>query len=561
MSEHTSRPPEHVVPPEHGLPPDHVFRPEREESVLDDALVGALPRTNPFRPTQDPAEFRRATMIERDPVSSHPADAMESLNLFIDSVAKTDAKLKDPPVAFSWRSDKALAEASFREARAQAERYSGAIDDFIVDTAALARNGIVRQLGDGRGTAAERAEALASLEPTLLQLTGLRKDLQAWKSETERSPLDWGELTSLHDRLQADIENLQLKTMPTRLGVTMDAVSTARLGVAIRLAGLGAELARQSGDLVRTEGVRKVWPSETVAELLLQHTAQNQIAASFAGPRTQLSAKWSLQFRISDGMIRAGSPAEKRWTDARQAAMKAIEGTDSTIKKYRDARSSERDLRINDMILEVTELTRKLDDAAAELDAIKTVPDSTKTDLRDATALLVDEIRGRIAGLDAMMDARQAKRVKPLIDTLATFRKSNPTSYERDVAGLNPSKLAAFWSDAKDALIKELRNSGPAGRADSLAAAFDQNLRGSLTTYAREMAKRPKYSQPALHDAVWKLRWTLLNYRAEITSVFNTLPGSSNSTEQKFYRTLDLLQIAISNQLRQAAFERKGPLF
>lgn len=556
---------EPVIPTEHDPNSGHFGG---EQPGSSDLLVTA-PHSNPYRPTMDPGELRRATMIEPKAVSSHPPDIAKVLEPFANSIGTANAKLIGLPAVYSRTTNKASAEAEYRGLKAQAESFSGAIDDYVTDMADSARNHIALELGDGRAEPANRAAALDKLEARLAPINGLVDGLRAWKRATERSSLDWAELTTMHDRLQADIENFQkqcIAALPTQ-SLNNDALSAATIGVAKRLAGLGAEIARQGADVLKYEAVTRVWASEAVAQRLLTTTAQDRLARTLA-TNSSLDQAWagSAAARVTDRMFPSGASA-KPWSDARDAATRHIMDAVAQIDGYRKAPTSERDSRITDMIITVTGLKTKLEEAAVALDGAANVPDPIKADLKDVSALLTDELRGRLSGLNAMMDARQGARMRELIKVLATYRTNTRTTYEREVADLKPMKLGGLWSDAKDALIKEIRRSDPenpkvaAASAEKLEAAFDQNLRGALTKYANEMAKGPKYAQRDLHDAVWDLRRKLERYRAGINAFFNTSSGSVNPIEQKFYRTLDLIQIAMSNQLREAAENRKGSLF
>ena len=57
----------------------------RSHCVTNQPLVTA-PHSNPYRPTMDPGELRRATMIEPKAVSSHPPDIAKVLEPFANSI-------------------------------------------------------------------------------------------------------------------------------------------------------------------------------------------------------------------------------------------------------------------------------------------------------------------------------------------------------------------------------------------------------------------------------------------------------------------------------------------
>jgi hypothetical protein len=542
------------------------FQPELDPGRgIGEGLAAAPPRINPYRPAMDPGEFRRTTMIEREPVTFGPDATNDSRNRFIDTVDAARNKLEEPPAAFLWRVTGEAAAAGYRDARAEAGAFSGALEDFVADSRARSRDGVSRMFAEGRAERDERAAALAAIDSRLAPSDGLVQLLREWTRAIDRSPLNWDELATLQERIQADLEQYQTKCMAeVKLTLGDDRLAVATMAHVQRLAGLGAEIARQGADLAKYKGVQKVWPSEAFAQRMLTDTGPNLLAKRLVTSGAALQAGWNTAIGVTARMVPSGSPAEKRWTPVKDAAATAIANTVSKIAGYRNSPASERDTRIAELTLHVTDLTTAFDNAAAELKTIESVPEDTRGDLRDASAMVADEIRARLTGLDALMDARQGKRVKQLIDVMATFRKNNPTTYETAAADLKPSALAGLWSQAKGALIKDVRNSGEpkaAERADKLDAAFNLDLRGTLDRYATEMARKPKYSQAALHDVLWELRGTLQTYRSGINAAFDTPKGTSNALEQRLYRALDVLQIAISNQVRQAASERKGSLF
>jgi hypothetical protein len=110
--------------------------------------------------------------------------------------------------------------------------------------------------------------------------------------------------------------------------------------------------------------------------------------------------------------------------------------------------------------------------------------------------------------------------------------------------------LSKFWSERKDIMLDDSKDNVTNGKElkGSLETAFNEGLGGLLDKWSAEMKKVPKHSAEALHEATWNIRFAVRRYRMTVNKILAAQPQEKH----ELLTSLDALQIAVSNRLRQA---------
>ena len=181
---------------------------------------------------------------------------------------------------------------------------------------------------------------------------------------------------------------------------------------------------------------------------------------------------------------------------------------------------------------------------------IKNIPDFIRNRARDALSLLSDVMANRLNELREKADLTQGKMLHGLIKDIRVLRENTTTEVLAREADQGISK---FWSGKKDAALKKIESDFPDGGKElrrTLDLAFAEGLGGLLDKWSDEMKKAPKHSAKALHDATWDVRFAVRRYRNSVKTIL-AAPAYAEHRLQ-LLASLDALQIAVSNRLRQA---------
>jgi flagellar motor switch/type III secretory pathway protein FliN len=128
------------------------------------------------------------------------------------------------------------------------------------------------------------------------------------------------------------------------------------------------------------------------------------------------------------------------------------------------------------------------------------------------------------------------------------FKKLRQTTTTEKEAQAAKDGLSDFWSDSKAQILKDIVAEVDDGKAlsDQLDRAFNENLGELLDNWTTERKKIPKHDPVALHDAAWKLRFTIRRYRRSVNEILKVQEGF----RQRLLTALDGLQFALAGQIR-----------
>jgi hypothetical protein len=391
----------------------------------------------------------------------------------------------------------------------------------------------------------ERAAAKKTLSDPFKTEAEFLMKLSEWDKERRKYPFDWKALSGLQNEL-----NSQLSSYLDKLKQIEGTTITTKLGSAVEVgktcfSALGFELGRQGAELTNSTAIEIYYgsASEAAADSLVVNTGQNSAAKRLIDGQA-LEGFWKNNLSLPKSV--ASSSTGSRWN--KEVIEPMVEKLSDWIKAT-TANQLDYDGLINltkNVLVESYTQRGSLDTRE-----IANIPDYLRDQARDALSLLSDGMVNQLNKLRDGANLEQRQNLDQLLEEVKILREDTKT--ERLAREAADKGLSDFWSESKNQILVDIENNVTDGKTlkGSLETAFNENLGGLLDKWSAEMKKVPKHSAEALHEATWNIRFAVRRYRNTVNAILKAQP----SEKYRLLTSLDALQVAVSNRLRQAYLE------
>jgi hypothetical protein len=310
------------------------------------------------------------------------------------------------------------------------------------------------------------------------------------------------------------------------------------------------ELGRQGLELGDSKPLAYGSRPEVVADTFVVLTQQNQVANLFRNADittvpNALALRWATTCgqpkNVDQASIQAWNKATKpmesvlsKWAEA---AIALDPTTSTSFEKFNAATT-----KLLNFI--PTQHSMLLD---AKNPTIQKVPEYLKNNARDGLEVLNDEIVKRLEVMIAS-GAFDLEATRTLEVQVSRYQKFRQTTTTEKAAQAAKDGFSDFWSESKAQILKDIAAQADDGKAlsDQLDRAFNENLSELLDNWTTECKKIPKHDPVALHDAAWKLRFTIRRYRRSVSGILKVQAGF----RQRLLTALDGLQFALAGQIQ-----------
>ena len=177
------------------------------------------------------------------------------------------------------------------------------------------------------------------------------------------------------------------------------------------------------------------------------------------------------------------------------------------------------------------------------------LPEYKRLEFSDTLSLVSDAMVYRLTELREGADLQGQQDLEQLISEAAILREA--TQAELLAKQASDQGLADFWSASKKQLLDDIEKNVNDGKdlKQALVDAFKDDLGDKLGKWANAVKKAPRHDPVAVHDAAWNLRYTIRHYRDAVKKLSKASDYLDYAT--KLRQSLDALQIAVSNRIRQ----------
>lgn len=440
--------------------------------------------------------------------------AAQRLQLLSERIRPTDAT-----VAKSWE--------HYNET---ASVYRACLPDFWRDSVAIIRDRLT-QIEDKK----ERQAAEKTFND-LFQIEGeLLKRLAEWEALRREYPFDWDRLGDLQVKLNDHILTVLSGLKQIDSDHAMDS-KQGEMAVAGQMffSALAFELGRQAVELIESPRIEYGSACEAVAESLASGTGQNHQVSGLLdalGLQLGLSTKFASQ------------PVVERWGKEVQAPL------ENSFKEWR--RKVKGAANVDTAITLTRQVLTESFSARTALDSGEyKLPEHKRQEISDTLSLVSDAMVHRLDELREGADLQGQQDLEQLIGEAAILREA--TQVELLAKQAADQGLEDFWSASKKQLLDDIEKNVKDGKElkQALVDAFKDDLGAKLGKWADAVRKAPRHDPVAAHDAAWNLRFTIRRYRDAVKKQSKASDYLDYATRLRL--SLDALQIAVSNRIRQA---------
>ncbi len=499
---------------------------------------------NPFRTDNDIVLIKRQDrdiFILPEPVANTP-DPPPGLRAFTQAVTRIQE-----PFNKGVEAQLVGTRAKWEALKERARSCEGCLPDYWKDAVTTMRDTVARTEDK-----TEREAAQKTLKDLFKPEAEFLTRLSEWDKERRNYPYDWEALSRLQNELNNQLIDYLygLNQIGMKNSMDLTKLETAAEGGKIFFRALGFELGRQGAELTNSTAIEIYYgsASEGVAAFLVVDTAQNHTLNRLLDGQA-LEKVWNAELSLPLSWSQS-SPTWKQWQkEVREPMVAKIRDwiADTTAKKldYGKLISA-----TNNILLESVVQRDRLDkrDIANIHEYMPNLPDYIRAQALDALSLLSDGMANTLNKLRDGADLEQRQNLDEVLDKVKGLREE--TNTERLARTAADQGLSKFWSESKDKILDDIKNNVPDGKElkGSLETAFNEGLAGLLDKWSAEMKKVPKHSPEALHDATWNIRFAVRRYRNTVNAILKAQP----SEKYRLLTSLDALQVAVSNRLRQA---------